>query len=179
MCPEVAPPELSNASCDDHEALLNMCWWDTITYNNLRTWVPTINIVPKAAVHGVARLKRAIFHEILSSKGVDNDRWKRGWKALTFLDRLLFATPSKGNGKSEKYGKMVVRRLREAWRGNWRNLWSEVAAASRLRKGAGSGENPMATDARAVNTLVKQNMVSKATTRLIGDSSFCREPDAH
>ena len=37
----------------------------------------------------------------------------------------------------------------------------------------------MATDARAVNTLVKQNMVSKATTRLIGDNSFCREPDAH
>ena len=45
-----------------------MNWFDTLGYDALETWVPTMGVVPKGAFHAVAQLKGAILQDTLAAK---------------------------------------------------------------------------------------------------------------
>jgi len=108
-----------------------MGWFEGLSYDELRTWVPTSGVVPKGAVHAVARLKGSILQEGLDAKDAgDQAGYRRSWKAITFLDRMLFAEARGGSSKRQKGSKaeLVLSRVRRAWRGDWAALFAEAQA---------------------------------------------------
>ena len=71
---------------DPPECLVNLAWWDTVSYRSLKTWVPTLGNVPKGSIHSVARLKRAIFKQHVEAKTNGNGQlWDRVWKLTAKL----------------------------------------------------------------------------------------------
>jgi hypothetical protein len=128
--PEDNGPALST------DILRNMGWWDSVGYDSLQDWTPTVGKVPKDLHHGLALLRGAVCKEILTaSDGNEQLAEERACKLLTFLDRLVLCTPgSKRGGKNrEALNKVVASRLRSAWRGDWGTLWREAAVAGERR----------------------------------------------
>ena len=59
--PEDDPEEdLAGGDTSAGESLPHLDWFDSVSYEALRDWVPTMGTVPKGAVHAVARLKGAV-----------------------------------------------------------------------------------------------------------------------
>ena len=87
------PPEVRVAEGQGlDDVVRHMEWWDTVSYDDLVFWTPTAGAVPKGCLHSVARLKGSILSRGLAAKRVgDIQFWGRTWKAITFIDRLLFA----------------------------------------------------------------------------------------
>ena len=71
---------------------------------------------------------------------------------------------------------MVSSRLRLAWQGEWGALWREAAAASdKAPLRAGRAPTP-GEDARAVGTLVREGLLSKALGRVMSRAAVAVEP---
>ena len=116
-----------------------MDWFDGLSYDGLKTWVPTAGVVPRNAAHAVARLKGAILQEMLASKAAgDGAGHQRAWKALTFVDRMLFAQAPGRASKRRKGTRAdtVTSRVRRAWRGDWGALLAEADAMGQGVRGA-------------------------------------------
>ena len=85
--------------------------------------------VPRGAVHAAARLKGAILRKERATKAagdqVGRQRW---WRAITFLDRMLFAEAQGGRSKGQKTTKaeLVTSKVRRAWRRDWGGLFAEA-----------------------------------------------------
>ena len=176
------PPEdgleedLSEGAVASPEGLANMAWFDGLSYDALKDWVPTAGVVPVGATHAVARLKGAIFRDLLAAKAAgDQVGWQRGWKAITFLDRMLFAQ-HRGSGGERKGGKqtkdeVVTSRVRRARRGDWQALFVEAVGSSRRRgaaQEAGGSERALTADVRAVEAYVAEGLLAKAVARVKG-----------
>ena len=132
-----------------------MAWFDGVKYESLKTWVPTSGVVPRGAVHAVARLKGAILKEVVAAKTAgDQVGYQWGWKAITFLDRMLFAEARGGRRKQRNATKaeLVTSRVRRAWRGDWGGLYAEAEGMGLRGQGGsqtGTGDDIKA-DVRAV-----------------------------
>ena len=149
-----------------------MAWFNRLSYKALEHWVPTMGVVPAKAVHAVARLKGAILRDLLAAKEAgDMVVWQRGWKAITFLDRMLFAQSRGDSAKEQTKAELVTARVRRAWRGDWDSLFAEAAAASR-RRGDTEMDTVTATaaagDVRAVEAYVAEGLLAKAVSRVRG-----------
>ena len=149
-----------------NDTLCNMSWWDTISYDALGNWVPTLGRVPKDVHHGLALLRGAVCKEIrLARISGDNVAEDRAWKLLTFLDRVILCAPlTTRGGKSHNTGlsKVITSRLRLAWKGDWGALWRESAAAwDRTPQGKGRAKTT-AEEARSITQLLTEGLVSKA-----------------
>ena len=111
------------------EGLRHMDWFDGLSFDALKTPVPTSGVVPRAASHAVARLKGAILQEVLATKAAgDQAGHLRAWKAITFLDRMLFAQ-ARGKASQRQKGTkadVVTSRVK--------GLGEEIGAVSSLRQ---------------------------------------------
>ena len=91
------------------EQVANMAWFDRLQYGTLQNWVPTLGVVPQGATHAVAKLKGAILRQTLASKeSGDQAGFQRGWKAIIFIDRMLFAEARGGRRKGKKHSRVEV-----------------------------------------------------------------------
>ena len=100
------------------EKVANLEWFDSLSYNALQGWVPTAGVVPKGAVHAVAKLKGALLVEEREAKARgDAPGRARAWKAITFIDRLLFGHLPRGKRgrKGDTRAEVVNARVRPAW----------------------------------------------------------------
>ena len=108
----------------------------------------------------------------------------RAGKLLTFLDRLILHAPrSTRGGKNHKgLNEVVSSRLRLAWQGDWGALWRDAAAADKKGSFAANRAPTPGEDARAINRLVGEGLLSKALSRLNVQSShrcwasYCQRP---
>ena len=48
-----------------HEDLQNMEWWDSVTYDELRDWVPTLGNAPKDVHHVLAVPRGTVCKDII------------------------------------------------------------------------------------------------------------------
>ena len=102
------------------EDLQNMEWWDAVTYDELRDWVPTLGNTPKDVHHGLAALRGTVCKEIILARDLDDAVAEgRACKLLTFLDRLILATPRRRGKKEGALSPLIASRLRVAWQGGW------------------------------------------------------------
>jgi len=174
--PEQPLEELLQQRAADHgrplEELCNMEWWDQVSYDSLGTWVPTCGKVPQNMLHAVARVKGTLA-KTLNNAATAGDvvLEQRCWKAVTFLDRLLFAQTGARRGGKGKGGagldKVLGSRLRRAWRGDWSGLWAE-AYGLELRLGQRPGGPSPKEDARTIDQFIKDGLLSKAIARARG-----------
>ena len=101
----------------------------------------------------------------------------RACKLLTFFDRLILATPRRRGTKHGGLSPLITSRLRLAWKGDWGALWRDAAAAGGHAAQPGGRARTLREEARAVNTLVREGLVSKAlslvrsTGALVGGSA--------
>ena len=151
-------------SCDGQ--LPNLEWWDSVTYEDLTTWVPTVGKYPQEVDHGVAGLRGAVAkHMRHAQERGDAVTVARAGKLFTFLDRLIFCVPvSKRGGKKQTsaLSNHITNRLRLAWRGDWGALW-RIALSNAQQSSRRGGRQPTAAeDARAIEALVKDQLVGKA-----------------
>ena len=147
--------------------------WDTVSYTSFDDWIPTMVTVPKSTLHAAARLKGALLAGACEAKeNRDVEARARICKALTFIDRLLFAARHKGTkGASRTNAQVVTSRLRMAWRGQWALLLDEALQDSGhsgepLRRAAPSEQ----VDARAVEAYLSEGLISKALARALGNA---------
>jgi len=100
--PEDDPEEdLAGGDASAAQSLPHLDWFDSVSYEALRDWVPTMGTVPQGAVHAVARLKGAVLQGGLEAKARgDTQGYICAWKAITFMDRLLLLT-CRDAGKAE------------------------------------------------------------------------------
>ena len=155
------------------EQVMNLGWFDDLSYGALATWVPTASVVPREAIHAVARLKGAILKAGAEAKAQgDGPGHARAWKALTFLDRLLFAQlPRRKQGKKGDARAAVVRgKVKRAWRGDWGALFAEASMAGRAGRGKPQGDQQarLHADVRAIEACVGDGLLSKAVARARG-----------
>ena len=169
---EELPPELDPFELGDDaaaETLQNLSWWDSVSYSSLDTWIPTMGTVPPQLHHAVARLKGALCVEkMLAKEARDDTRLRRVWKVLSFIDRLLFASPNRRGKDDDSITNIVTRRVREAWRGNWGGIWQEALRSARKSFQSQCPAKQLKEDARSINAFVKDNLLSKAIARAKG-----------
>ena len=159
--------------------LRNLEFWDGVSYDDLgRCWVPTVGKVPRSTLHAVARFKGVLFESLLQAKA-QGDQAKEGrcLKLLTYVDRLLFAYGSAQRrqvnkqraGGSGQLQSLVTARLRRAWRGDWVGLYAEAMEVGRTsRKLGAGGRDPLKEDARTIDQLVSDGLLSRALARARG-----------
>jgi hypothetical protein len=168
--PEEDPPELTaDTSLPTFESLQNFAWWDSVSYDSLQQWVPTMGTAPASTHHAVARLKGAIAKCAYEAKlSGDEEARKQAWKAFSFVDRLLYATArSKGSGRTN--AQVVASRVRQAWRGDWAALWASAYAEARVpRRGQNAPGQDLQADVRAIESAVSETLLSKAVARAKG-----------
>ena len=161
------------------DQLPNMAWWDSVSYDSLQDWVPTMGTVPESSLHAVARLKGALCKAAQEAKAAgDEPGRKRAWKALTFIDRLLFASArQKGSGRTR--ADVVTGRIRQAWRGDWAALWRECLIDARGQgRGRRSQGQALAADVRAIESHISEGLLSKAVARAKGLARVDASPAA-
>jgi len=153
----------------DIEALRNFSWWDDVSYDSLQTWVPTMGVAPSSTHHAVARLKGALFKAAREAKLQGDDLTRqRAFKAVTFIDRLLFAAVRKKAG-GRTNARVVVSRVRQAWRGDWAALWADAhAQALAAGRGRSTVGHDFQADVRAIESAVSEGLLSKAVARAKG-----------
>ena len=115
--------------------LRNMEFWQSVSWSSLHDSVQTGPAVPPQVHHAVMGLRDAMAQYIGEASTSGNaGKEVLGWKALLYCDSLLFARPAKkragrrGQG-NESLTKMIARRARSAWLGEWPSLWSESQKA--------------------------------------------------
>ena len=150
--------------------LPNLEWWDSVAYDQLSSWVPTLGKVPKDIHHGLALFRGAVCREIREARSRgDAVGEARAWKLLTFGDRFLLCAPPSTRGGAQHSGiaGVVTARLRLAWHGDWGSLCREagVAASHAPRS---KGRTPTAEeDVRAVRACLKDGLLGRALGRLL------------
>ena len=150
------------------QALLNLGWWDGVAYDDLATDVRTLGRVPGPLTHSLALLRGAVATAFLSAvEAGDAEAAERAGKLHTFFDRILLFHPNRvrGGRSAKNQGgltRVLTRRIRLAWRGDWGALWREAnAAADAASTGRERRTTPKDT-ARAVEAFLADGLVSKA-----------------
>ena len=103
------------------EELRNMAWWDTVWYDELENWVPTLGRTPRDVHHGLAIFRGTVCRDIRHAREAgDAAAESRACKLLTFMDRLvLTATQATRGGRKHKgsLSSTITARLRLAGKG--------------------------------------------------------------
>ena len=166
----------------DLDGVSNMEWWDSISYDSLGTWVPTILSFPAEVEHGLALLRGAVAKAILEARAAgDVVGEKRACKLLTFFDRLLLFKPSRVRGGRKQHNQgglsqVLTRRIRLARRGDWGALWREaMSSATQAPRRAGRPPT-VKEDVQAVESLLDEGLISKAMARIARVTSFAVGP---
>ena len=170
-------------------ALQHMDFWQSINFSSLHDPVQTGRSVPPQVHFAVTEFRHAVAQYILDARDhQDKASEILGYKLLFFSDRLLFATPSKHRGgqrgqSSESLTKMIIRRLRSAWAGEWSALWQEANRACRV-PGTGSKMSEaqmVAADIREIELSIQDGDDRAALKRVDGPMTMappdvaCRE----
>ena len=109
----------------------NLEYWAGVPWERLHDGFHTGAAVPPQVHYAVTELRAGIACSIQAAgEAGDVGRETLGWKALIFLDALLFAAPRRRGGRrgqqTESLTKMLARRVRMAWAGEWAALWTEA-----------------------------------------------------
>jgi hypothetical protein len=187
LASEPPPADAQMQQADEHmvpddslyDAVRCMDYWDSVPWTALDHYTPTIVEVPPQCQHAVCQLKEALMDDILAAKGQHDEIGQaRGWKALTFLDRLLFAAPPRsrlGQPQTLSLTKTLVTRVRAAWEGRWHQLWSAAVASGH----GTSPPPPTKTDrqeAMTIEKLVAAGEVRKASGKLLKEEPLATGP---
>jgi len=126
------------------KTLKHMDFWSGVRWDALHDGVRTSRVVPQPLRPAVADLRKALAAEIANQEGRPLE--EACFKALWFMDRLLFATRRRGRGgrrgqHGETVARTIARRIRLAWAGEWCELWAESEDA------VPSGAGPVPTEA--------------------------------
>jgi hypothetical protein len=163
--------------------LLNLSFWDSIPWSALHDPVRTGRSVPPWLHRAVAELRGAA--AIALKEAASASTTEREWKALLFLDRLLFAVPARRRagrrGQSgETLSQTLSRRLRSAWAGEWHVLWQESAAAISTPGTAESraAREEVSADIREIEATMAEEDVRCALRRVDGPLAFASTQDA-
>ena len=149
-----------------------MAWWDSVGYDALRHHVATELHVPEAAGAALAQLRGQVAQRLLEANdNGDATTLQRAEKLFTFFDRVLFFKPGRTRG-GRKAGQnsggraaIFARRLRLAETGDWGALWREAHAAAGAAPRRTRRADPPGKDAKAVEALVGEGLISKAMAR--------------
>ena len=164
-------------------AIKNLEFWVLIPWEALHDPVRTTTTVPKELWAEIALLRCALAGAIAEHAGTPLE--EAPWKALLFLDRLLFATrrPSRGGvrgQKGETLCRTLSRRLAAAWAGSWSGLWQESAQAA-ATPGTGAGldrARNLVRDVRAVEEALAGEDTREALRVIDGCAGLARDADA-
>ena len=164
-------------------AIKNLEFWVLIPWEALHDPVRTTTTVPKELWAEIAHLRCALAGAIAEHAGTPLE--EASWKALLFLDRLLFATrrPSRGGvrgQKGETLCRTLSRRLAAAWAGSWSGLWQESAQAA-ATPGTGAGldrARNLVRDGRAVEEALAGEDTREALRVIDGCAGLARDADA-
>ena len=160
-----------------------MAWWDTVHYEELENWIPTLWRTPRDVHHGLALFRGAVCRDIRRAREAgDAVAESRACKLLTFMDRLVLTATRGTRGCRKHKGTLsstITARLRLAWKGDWGSLWRDAAASARdSSRAAARGKTP-AEDARSVSSLVRDGLLSKALAVVLRQSAVLVGPDVH
>ena len=112
------PEDQSPANGDDRrlgEELRNMAWWDTVGYEELENWIPTLGRTPRDVHHGLALFRGAVCRDIRRAREAgDAVAESRACKLLTFMDRLVL-TATRGTRGDRKHKGSLSSRARRPW----------------------------------------------------------------
>eukprot|EP00959_Pyramimonas_sp_CCMP1952_P111284 2328083-Pyramimonas_sp.AAC.1 len=99
-------------------------WWAGFDLNGaLREPVPTWTATPPTLVTAVADVLAAALRAVAA-----RPMCEAAWAQLLLLPRLLFAVPpASGSDERPSASKVLPRRLRQAWAGDWAALWAATA----------------------------------------------------
>ena len=156
--------------------LQHMSFWHSIDWHALHDPVRTGTAVPPQMHFAIAELRSAIGQYILDARVANDEAGQSaGWKAMFFCDRLLFAAPASHRGgrrgqSSESLTKMLSRRVRSAWNGEWSALWQE-SARSEVVPGSGYARTEaqqLASDIKEIEQAIADNDEQAALRRVDG-----------
>eukprot|EP00969_Alexandrium_andersonii_P169987 7515190-Alexandrium_andersonii.AAC.1 len=130
----------------------------------------------------IADLLKALAVAVGEAEGTAGE--ENAWKAVVFLDRLLFSTARRRRGgtrgqRGESLSHALGRRLRLAWQGSWAVLWQESSAAV----GAGLASSPpdgerLARDVRAIEEALAAEDAREALRCVDGRASMASDAEA-
>ena len=113
-------PEDAEAGGASGSALCNLAWWDSVSYESLAQWVPTLGRVPRDTLHELGLLRGAVCSELRDAYALgDLQAQTRAEKLLTYLDRLVLHSPRSTRGGKGQLSKIITGRVRLAWAGDW------------------------------------------------------------
>ncbi len=151
--------------------LRNMAWWDSVSYQSLEQWVPTLGRVPRDTLHELALLRGAVCSELRDAFALgDLQAQTRAEKLLTYLDRLVLHSPRSTRGGKGRLSKIITGRVRLAWAGDWGALWREAAGASAAQPLRGGRQETLKEQARRVETFIRDSLMGKAVARVFRDA---------
>ena len=181
------------------QGLRNLSWWADLDYAEFLagTRAATEVDVPLAYQTDVADARAAV---LLALEGAvrESEEEQHLWKLLTFMDRLLFATPPRKRGGVKhqhpgglsRFEAALDRRIAHFWAGRWTELWREVElagarageprAASSRRKtmldGRRPGRSPEPARAARIGGLVEAGELSRAAAAVVQNQTVRTEP---
>lgn len=176
------PPDAPRAAANGgHEPpTLQLGWWDKVDWDDLHQPVSTGKAVPPQVHAAVAELRGAIARRQLEAMEIEEK--VRAWKALLFLDRLLFAHKGapKQQANAESLTKTLCRRIRSAWAGDWQSLWIESAESISVpgTLTARSDKQVLASDVREIQAALADEDERSAIRRVEGPMAMASTTDA-
>jgi hypothetical protein len=141
-----------------------LAFWDSVPWNADVAYAPTAVHVPKSLVHAVAVLRGDLCQALLSLQDPTGHEAERLWKALTWLDRLLFhKVGDRRNAKNRAWERVVESRVSQARQGNWDALWHDsrpVVDADFQPHPREETKTSLQREAQAVNEVLKDSGVT-------------------
>ena len=163
------PPEEEEET--DRQQPRNLAWWDEVSYDDMKDFVATVTDVPREVAAALAQLRGQVAAAILQAlERGDALAQQRAEKLFTFFDRTLLFKPSKTRGgrKAGNSGgltSILTRRIRMAEAGDWAGLSREALTAVGGAPRRARRPPAPASDAKAVEKLVGEHLISKAMVR--------------
>ena len=161
--------------------LRNIPWWDGFGYGNLTVWIPILGRIPKDVHHGLALLRGVVCRGMRETRERgDTAGEAQAGKLLTYVN-LLALYPPRSNRRGKRYqglGKVITARLRLPSRGDWTALWRDAATARRKSLIKGGRNATLKEDGCVINTLVQENMIGNALSRVMSRAAVAVGPQA-
>ena len=105
-------PEPGDPSSSMPPQPANLQWWDTVDYDALERYVPTILQVPANVSAALAQLRGRVAEQLLAAKAAgDAAAQARAEKAFTFFDRVMLFTPGKTRGGQKAHNSGGLTRI--------------------------------------------------------------------
>ena len=169
-------PEFSNG------AIPNLAWWESVSYTSLAHDVPTVLRVPDEVSQALALLRGRVATTLNDALATgDMVTLHRAEKLFTFFDRVFLVRSQQTRGGRKVKGRglsiAITSRLRLAATGDWGSLWRAAMTTGARRPRRGGRRPTPEEDAREVETLLKEGLISKAMVRATGAAAVAHGPE--